>query len=191
MSAEQSCAARTHHSKWQRLSHTGTALPALRRRALAGAYQRQEPHPPGGGAQNVVLQAVRLSGSLASHRHSCSGETEGRVRRRQSISELSPHQESGSHFPVPSSPPTPLSRLVPPPHVMPSGAVARRTRTRMGLLNAVLGGGGGNGGRAGRHNGRKGTPPPPALPSLRWYLPGAHPPHPPPSPVPFVHEGNI
>lgn len=147
--------------------------------------------PPGGGAQNVVLQAVRLSGSLASHRHSCSGETEGRVRRRQSISELSPHQESGSHFPVPSSPPTPLSRLVPPPHVMPSGAVARRTRTRMGLLNAVLGGGGGNGGRAGRHNGRKGTPPPPALPSLRWYLPGAHPPHPHPSPVPFVHEGNI
>lgn len=136
-----------------------------------------------------MLQAVRLSGSLASHRHSCSGETEGRVRRRQSISELSPHQESGSHFPVPSSPPTPLSRLVPPPHVMPSGAVARRTRTRMGLLNAVLGGGGGNGGRAGRHNGRKGTPPPPALPSLRWYLPGAHPPHPPTPRFPSYMKG--
>lgn len=42
-SAETSCAARTDHSKWQRLSHTGAALPAMRKRALPARTKRSGP----------------------------------------------------------------------------------------------------------------------------------------------------
>ncbi|XP_040978768.1 5E5 antigen-like [Aquila chrysaetos chrysaetos] len=149
---------------------------------------RASPPPSrGGGAQNVVLQAVRLSGSLASHRHSCSGETEGRVRRRQSISEPSPHQELGSHFPaLPPPPPTVTPRATALlPHVMPSGAWPAGQGPGWGCSTQFSAEGGerGQGRKAQREEGDAAPP----LPSLRGYLPGA----PPPPPPAFVHEGNI
>lgn len=69
-SAEPSCAARTHDSKWQRLSHTGTALPALRRRALPARTKRSGARS---GAQAAALRAVRLGSGAASHGRSSEG----------------------------------------------------------------------------------------------------------------------
>lgn len=69
--AERSCAASTDHSKWQRLSHTGAALPAPRDSALPARTKRSGSP---GGKQNLVLQAGRLSDNFTSHRHSLCGE---------------------------------------------------------------------------------------------------------------------
>lgn len=66
-SAESSCAASTHHSKWQRLSHTGAARPAPRMRALPARTKRSGPR--GGareGEENIMLCSRRESSAITS-----------------------------------------------------------------------------------------------------------------------------
>ncbi|KAM4686791.1 uncharacterized protein AAGF69_009542 [Amazona ochrocephala] len=75
-SAEQRCASGTNHLKWQRLSHTGTALPAQRRRVLPARTKRCGRRGGGSTRWNLMLRAVSLSGSLASHGYAFSRQEE-------------------------------------------------------------------------------------------------------------------
>lgn len=110
-SAELSCAAGTSHSKWQPLSHTGTTLPAQRRRALPARTKRSSPQDGGSTRWNLVLQAIRLSGSLVSHGHTFWDKRRAHAPAEDPRAVLTVRVRAAP----PCSFPPPLPRLVSPP----------------------------------------------------------------------------
>lgn len=161
-SAERSCAATTDPSKWQRLSHTGTALPHRRRVPSARAS---------GGRGTVVVEAVELN--LGNRRgHALSRLTESKSQHRLGASPRF-HRARNPHCPALSSP---LPPAVTPrvtgrsPRVVPAGQ-----GPGWGCSTPFSQGGRGDDGQGVRQRGGGKKHDPPCRARPRWYLPGAAP----------------